>query len=67
MNILTLSGCFPLSLSLLLYVFQCKLEQQACLAGKDLSVTCAGFCPCATSTITQAKHGKWPFEIRFFL
>lgn len=52
MNILTLVGCLPLS-----FFLQCKLEQQACLTGKDLSVMCTGFCPCATSTITEAKGG----------
>ncbi|TWW81947.1 Testican-2 SPARC/osteonectin, CWCV, and [Takifugu flavidus] len=41
------------------YATECKLEQQACLTGKDLSVMCSGFCPCATSTITEAKRGKW--------
>lgn len=56
MNILTLSRCLPFS-----FFLQCKLEQQACLTGKDLSVTCTGFCPCATSTIVEAKRGKWPF------
>ncbi|XP_029703408.1 testican-2 [Takifugu rubripes] len=38
------------------YATECKLEQQACLTGKDLSVMCSGFCPCATSTITEAKR-----------
>uniref|UniRef100_A0A671LM60 Testican-2 n=1 Tax=Sinocyclocheilus anshuiensis TaxID=1608454 RepID=A0A671LM60_9TELE len=28
------------------YASQCKLEQQACLSGKDLSVLCSGSCPC---------------------
>lgn len=44
---------------------QCKLEQQACLTGKDLSIMCAGFCPCSTASIantnTDAKRGKFPF------
>ncbi|XP_041921993.1 testican-2 [Alosa sapidissima] len=30
------------------YASQCKLEQQACLTGKELSVKCSGSCPCAT-------------------
>uniref|UniRef100_A0A672YN53 Testican-2 n=1 Tax=Sphaeramia orbicularis TaxID=375764 RepID=A0A672YN53_9TELE len=34
------------------YASECKLEQQACLTGKDLNVLCSGFCPCATSSIT---------------
>ncbi|XP_051928351.1 testican-2-like [Hippocampus zosterae] len=36
------------------YASQCKLQQQACLTGKVLSIMCAGFCPCAAS-ITSAK------------
>uniref|UniRef100_A0A673MVY4 Testican-2-like n=1 Tax=Sinocyclocheilus rhinocerous TaxID=307959 RepID=A0A673MVY4_9TELE len=28
------------------YTSQCKLEQQACFSGKDLSVLCSGSCPC---------------------
>lgn len=47
------------------YASECKLEQQACLAGKELSVMCAGFCPCATASITvtntDAKRGKCLF------
>lgn len=43
---------------------QCKLEQQACLTGKDLSIMCAGFCPCSTASIadtnTDTKRGKFP-------
>lgn len=42
------------------YASQCKLEQQACLTGKELSVKCAGPCPCsptaAPSTETDSKH-----------
>lgn len=30
-------------------VLQCKLEQQACLTGKDLTLRCAGLCPCTTA------------------
>uniref|UniRef100_A0A9J8CTL3 Testican-2 n=1 Tax=Cyprinus carpio carpio TaxID=630221 RepID=A0A9J8CTL3_CYPCA len=33
------------------YASQCKLEQQACLTGKELKVRCAGLCPC---TATEA-------------
>ncbi|KAG9345948.1 hypothetical protein JZ751_007763 [Albula glossodonta] len=44
------------------YASQCKLEQQACLTGKELSVKCSGLCPCTTETIptsdSQGKHGK---------
>uniref|UniRef100_A0A672ICA6 Testican-2 n=1 Tax=Salarias fasciatus TaxID=181472 RepID=A0A672ICA6_SALFA len=35
------------------YASECKLEQQACLTGKDLSVMCAGFCPCASASVTN--------------
>ncbi|XP_038128647.1 testican-2-like isoform X1 [Cyprinodon tularosa] len=31
------------------YVSECKLEQQACLTGKDLRIMCSGFCPCSTA------------------
>ena len=43
-----------------LCVFQCKLEQQACLTGKDLTLKCSGLCPCPTSapTLKESKHGK---------
>uniref|UniRef100_A0A4W6EZW1 Testican-2 n=1 Tax=Lates calcarifer TaxID=8187 RepID=A0A4W6EZW1_LATCA len=37
------------------YASECKLEQQACLTGKDLNVMCAGFCPCTTTTITDTN------------
>ncbi|KAM8837849.1 testican-2 isoform 3-T3 [Spinachia spinachia] len=37
------------------YASQCKLEQQACLAAKELSVTCAGFCPCATASVSLSN------------
>uniref|UniRef100_A0A665X5E7 SPARC (osteonectin), cwcv and kazal like domains proteoglycan 2 n=1 Tax=Echeneis naucrates TaxID=173247 RepID=A0A665X5E7_ECHNA len=44
------------------YASECKLEQQACLTGKDLNIMCAGFCPCATASVTitntDAKRGK---------
>ncbi|XP_059373360.1 testican-2-like [Carassius carassius] len=35
------------------YASQCKLEQQACLTGKELKVSCAGLCPC-TATAAPA-------------
>ncbi|XP_016323289.1 testican-2-like isoform X2 [Sinocyclocheilus anshuiensis] len=35
------------------YASQCKLEQQACLTGKELKVRCAGLCPC-TATVAPA-------------
>ncbi|RXN21745.1 testican-2-like isoform X2 [Labeo rohita] len=42
------------------YASQCKLEQQACLTGKELKVRCAGLCPCtataAPSTDADSKH-----------
>ncbi|XP_035262587.1 testican-2 isoform X1 [Anguilla anguilla] len=42
------------------YASQCKLEQQGCLTGKELTVKCAGLCPCTTDAIptsdTQGKH-----------
>lgn len=39
---------------------QCKLEQQACLTGKELTLKCAGLCPCPTATIAskESKRGK---------
>ncbi|XP_051508189.1 testican-2-like [Myxocyprinus asiaticus] len=42
------------------YASQCKLEQQACLSGKELKVRCAGLCPCtattASATDVDSKH-----------
>ncbi|XP_065152663.1 testican-2 [Paramisgurnus dabryanus] len=42
------------------YASQCKLEQQACLTGKELKVKCAGLCPCtatvAPTSDTDSKH-----------
>ncbi|XP_045557042.1 testican-2 isoform X1 [Salmo salar] len=44
------------------YASQCKLEQQGCLTGKELSVKCQGMCPCATAadpiTETEDKHAE---------
>ncbi|CAB1343824.1 unnamed protein product [Coregonus sp. 'balchen'] len=37
------------------YASQCKLEQQACLTGKELTMKCSGLCPCPT-TETEVKH-----------
>uniref|UniRef100_A0A3Q0T622 SPARC (osteonectin), cwcv and kazal like domains proteoglycan 2 n=1 Tax=Amphilophus citrinellus TaxID=61819 RepID=A0A3Q0T622_AMPCI len=51
----------PQSLNALCFE-NCKLEQQACLTGKDLNVMCTGFCPCSTApgTVTNAdtKRGN---------
>ncbi|XP_067092007.1 testican-2 [Osmerus mordax] len=41
------------------YASQCKLEQQACLTGKELTMTCSGLCPCPTTSsamVTESKH-----------
>ncbi|XP_042593107.1 testican-2 isoform X2 [Cyprinus carpio] len=42
------------------YASQCKLEQQACLTGKELKVRCTGLCPCtataAPATDVDSKH-----------
>ncbi|XP_041124851.1 testican-2-like isoform X2 [Polyodon spathula] len=42
------------------YASQCKLDQQACLSGKQLNVKCTGQCPCTTEPTTMpdtdAKH-----------
>lgn len=35
------------------YASECKLQQQACLTGKDLNILCSGFCPCAAATTTS--------------
>ncbi|XP_065603107.1 LOW QUALITY PROTEIN: testican-2 [Cyrtonyx montezumae] len=35
------------------YSSACKLEQQACLAGKQLTARCDGHCPCPTPGSTQ--------------
>ncbi|KAK6293867.1 hypothetical protein J4Q44_G00361930 [Coregonus suidteri] len=44
------------------YASQCKLEQQGCLTGKELSVKCQGMCPCVTAaapiTETEDKHAE---------
>ncbi|XP_030297700.1 testican-2 isoform X1 [Sparus aurata] len=40
------------------YASKCKLEQQACLTGKDLTLKCSGLCPCPTAAPTskESKH-----------
>ncbi|KAK6328579.1 hypothetical protein J4Q44_G00005570 [Coregonus suidteri] len=41
------------------YASQCKLEQQACFTGKELTMKCSGLCPCPTAppvTETEVKH-----------
>uniref|UniRef100_A0AAY3ZTE0 Testican-2 n=1 Tax=Denticeps clupeoides TaxID=299321 RepID=A0AAY3ZTE0_9TELE len=35
------------------YASKCKLEQQSCLTGKELTVHCEGLCPCPTPTTTS--------------
>lgn len=49
--------CVLMSVAVLL---QCKLEQQACLTGKELALKCAGLCPCPTAATTfkESKRGK---------
>ncbi|XP_028845583.1 testican-2 [Denticeps clupeoides] len=42
------------------YASQCKLEQQSCLTGKELSVKCTGFCPCAAATAPSADTDSKP-------
>lgn len=38
---------------------QCKLEQQACLSSKQLTVRCEGPCPCPTEqAATSTADGK---------
>nr|KAF6482232.1 SPARC (osteonectin), cwcv and kazal like domains proteoglycan 3 [Molossus molossus] len=43
------------------YSSQCKLEYQACILGKQISVRCEGHCPCpsdkSTSTSRNVKRG----------
>uniref|UniRef100_UPI0037E970D2 testican-2 n=1 Tax=Semicossyphus pulcher TaxID=241346 RepID=UPI0037E970D2 len=40
------------------YASKCKLEQQACLTGKDLTLKCSGLCPCPTDAPAskESKH-----------
>ncbi|KAK2876029.1 hypothetical protein Q8A67_020125 [Cirrhinus molitorella] len=37
------------------YASQCKLEQQACLSGKDVSILCSGLCPCISAGLPKAE------------
>uniref|UniRef100_A0A672PPQ0 SPARC (osteonectin), cwcv and kazal like domains proteoglycan 2 n=1 Tax=Sinocyclocheilus grahami TaxID=75366 RepID=A0A672PPQ0_SINGR len=46
------------------YASQCKLEQQACLSGKDLSVLCSGSCPCINVTRTQTRSTHTHYSIK---
>lgn len=39
-------------------LIQCKLEQQACLSNKQLTVRCEGLCPCPTEQATTSTDGK---------
>lgn len=52
--------CVNHSMCVCVFVLQCKLEQQACLTGKDLTLKCSGLCPCPTAAPTskESKHGK---------
>ena len=42
---------------------QCKLEYQACILGKQISVKCEGRCPCPSDTTMGSsrnmKRGRW--------
>ncbi|XP_055758776.1 testican-2-like isoform X2 [Salvelinus fontinalis] len=40
------------------YASQCKLEQQACLTGKELTMKCSGLCPCPTAAPTKEAEVK---------
>uniref|UniRef100_Q9BQ16-2 Isoform 2 of Testican-3 n=1 Tax=Homo sapiens TaxID=9606 RepID=Q9BQ16-2 len=50
------------------YSFQCKLEYQACVLGKQISVKCEGHCPCPsdkpTSTSRNVKRACSDLEFR---
>ncbi|XP_026871580.2 testican-2 isoform X1 [Electrophorus electricus] len=37
------------------YASQCKMQQQACLTGKELSVKCTGPCPCSATAAPNAE------------
>ncbi|KAM6916757.1 testican-2 isoform 1-T2 [Xenentodon cancila] len=39
------------------YASKCKLEQQACLTGKDLTLKCSGLCPCP-NVVPTPKEGR---------
>ncbi|XP_078068685.1 testican-3 isoform X2 [Mustelus asterias] len=41
------------------YSSPCKLEYQACVSGKQISVKCEGRCPCSSDkSSTEGKYGK---------
>lgn len=52
----------PLSHNPTFLLVQCKLEQQACLSSKQLTVRCEGPCPCPTEqaspSTTDGKPGN---------
>ncbi|XP_040827358.1 testican-3 isoform X3 [Ochotona curzoniae] len=39
------------------YSSQCKLEYQACVSGKQMSISCEGRCPCPSDTSRSASRG----------
>lgn len=55
-------GEAPSPTNLTFRLLQCKLEQQACLSSKQLTVRCEGPCPCpteqATTSTTDGKPGN---------
>ncbi|XP_061693249.1 testican-2 isoform X5 [Syngnathoides biaculeatus] len=40
------------------YASRCKLEQQACLTGKELTLKCSGLCPCSTAAPAAKQESK---------
>ncbi|XP_061914016.1 testican-2 [Entelurus aequoreus] len=40
------------------YASKCKLEQQACLTGKELTPKCSGLCPCSTTAAPTTRGSK---------
>ncbi|XP_077351856.1 testican-2 [Festucalex cinctus] len=40
------------------YASRCKLEQQACLTGKELTLKCSGLCPCSTAAPAAKPESK---------
>ncbi|XP_059957595.1 testican-3 isoform X3 [Mesoplodon densirostris] len=40
------------------YSSQCKLQYQACILGKQISVKCEGHCPCPSDTTTGSSRSK---------
>lgn len=59
MNIPSVLGRHFIFFSPCVFALQCKLEQQACLTGKDLTLKCTGLCPCTTAapTLKENKRG----------